>query len=77
MGGTGRTHDWGISRNRRRSQSVYLAGGLAAGVVEAIATVGPFGVDLCNGVRTDGALDEAKLAAFMVAVRSSDGAAAP
>lgn len=80
LGGTGRTHDWGISREirRRAPVPVYLAGGLTpANVAEAVATVGPFGVDLCNGVRTDGALDEAKLAAFMVAVRSSDSAAAP
>jgi phosphoribosylanthranilate isomerase len=33
--------------------------------------VRPFALDLCSGVRTDGNLDEAKLAAFMAAVRSA------
>jgi phosphoribosylanthranilate isomerase len=49
---------------------VWLAGGLNAGnVAEAIATVRPHGLDLCNGVRSDGRLDAGKLADFMSAVR--------
>ncbi len=48
---------------------VFLAGGLKAGnVVEAIQKVRPFGLDLCSGVRTDGNLDEAKLAEFFAAI---------
>jgi phosphoribosylanthranilate isomerase len=47
---------------------VYLAGGLNQdNVGDAIRLVGPFGVDLCSGVRTDGRLDESKLAAFFAA----------
>ncbi len=72
LGGTGRTHNWQVSRRIREQSDVpiYLAGGLnASNVVEAIQTVGPFGVDLCSGVRTDGALDAGKLSAFMQAVR--------
>jgi phosphoribosylanthranilate isomerase len=54
---------------------VFLAGGLTpANVGEAIATVRPFGVDLCSGVRTDGRLDQAKLEAFMAAVRAAERA---
>ncbi len=72
LGGTGRRHDWSVSRRIREAIGdvpLYLAGGLRAdNVGEAIATVEPFGLDLCSGVRTDGALDEAKLAAFMGAV---------
>ena len=71
LGGTGRAHDWAISRYivDRAERPVFLAGGLHAGNVrEAIETVRPFGVDLCSGVRTDGRLDEAKLAAFVAAV---------
>jgi phosphoribosylanthranilate isomerase len=71
LGGTGRTHDWAVSRTIRDTVScpVYLAGGLHAGnVAEAIETVAPFGVDLCSGVRTAGRLDRAKLAAFFGAV---------
>jgi phosphoribosylanthranilate isomerase len=48
---------------------VFLAGGLNAwNAVRAIQDVGPFGLDICSGVRTDGALDEAKLSSFMAAV---------
>jgi phosphoribosylanthranilate isomerase len=64
LGGTGRAHDWAISKRIREAvaKPVFLAGGLnASNVAEAIATVGPFAVDVCSGVRTDGRLDEAKL----------------
>lgn len=74
LGGTGRRHDWSLSRRIVDSSPVpvYLAGGLNAGNVrEAIETVRPFGVDVCSGVRTDGRLDEAKLLAFMNAVKLS------
>ena len=71
LGGTGRVHDWRISRRIREMSSVplYLAGGLNAGnVAEAIRVVEPHGVDICSGVRTGGKLDAAKLRAFMAAV---------
>jgi phosphoribosylanthranilate isomerase len=71
LGGTGRTHDWQISRRIRASANVpvYLAGGLTpANVATAVREVGPFALDVCNGVRTDGKLDEAKLKAFFGAV---------
>ena len=71
LGGTGRVHDWSISRRIREAVKVpiFLAGGLnASNVRQAIEQVRPFGVDLCSGVRTDGKLDEAKLAAFCRAV---------
>lgn len=74
LGGTGRRHDWAISRRIRETidKPLWLAGGLKAeNVREAIETVRPFGVDVCSGVRTDGKLDEAKLAAFFSAVDSS------
>jgi phosphoribosylanthranilate isomerase len=71
LGGTGRTHNWGISRRIRETVDipVFLAGGLNAGnVARAIAEVQPFGVDVCSGVRTDGALDGSKVEAFFAAV---------
>ncbi len=74
LGGTGRVHDWGVSRRIRDSVDVpvFLAGGLNPGNVgTAIAQVAPFGVDLCSGLRTSGRLDETKLVAFMRAVRDS------
>jgi phosphoribosylanthranilate isomerase len=73
LGGTGRTHDWQISRHIRETVAVpvYLAGGLRPdNVNEALETVQPFGLDVCTGVRTHGALDARKLAAFMAAVRN-------
>jgi phosphoribosylanthranilate isomerase len=71
LGGTGRTHDWTISATIREKVQlpIFLAGGLNPGNVrEAIAAVRPFGVDICSGLRTDGKLDAAKVAAFMSAV---------
>lgn len=76
LGGTGRTHDWGISKRIVESVNVpvYLAGGLRPeNVADAIRTVRPFGVDLCSGIRTNGRLDDEKLAAFVAAVRQVDG----
>lgn len=74
LGGTGRTHDWSMSRRIREEIDVpvFLAGGLHAGnVVQAIAAVNPFGVDVCSGVRTNGLLDQTKLAAFVAGVHST------
>lgn len=71
LGGTGRTHDWALSRRLRDSVSVpvWLAGGLGAhNVAAAIDTVQPHGVDLCSSVRTSGRLDGAKLEAFFAAL---------
>jgi len=74
LGGTGRTHDWSYSARivREAGVPVYLAGGLnAENVVEAIRAVRPAGVDVCSGVRTDGALDADKLKHFVIAARSA------
>ncbi len=67
LGGTGRRHNWQISRVIREivEVPVFLAGGLNAdNIAEAIQQVAPFGVDVCSGVRTSDQLDEQKLAAF-------------
>jgi phosphoribosylanthranilate isomerase len=74
LGGTGRRHDWRLSREIRERSGVpvFLAGGLRPeNVAEAIAEVAPFGLDLCSGVRTDGALDERKLERFFAAVAAA------
>lgn len=66
LGGTGRTHDWTISRKIREAVDIplFLAGGIKAeNVREAVEQVRPFGVDMCSGVRTDGRLDSNKVAA--------------
>lgn len=67
LGGTGRVHNWELSRKIREQIKVpmFLAGGLNKdNVVQAIETVQPFGIDLCNGVRTNSKLDRTKLEAF-------------
>jgi phosphoribosylanthranilate isomerase len=74
LGGTGRVHNWQISRRicELSPVPVYLAGGLTPdNVAEAVRTVAPFGVDVCNGVRTNGKLDEDKLARFVSALTSA------
>lgn len=71
LGGTGRTHNWAISRQivRQSPIPVYLAGGLrAANVSQAVDQVQPFGLDLCSGVRTNGRLDPQKLTDFFAAL---------
>ncbi len=67
LGGTGRIHNWEISRAIREAVTVpiFLAGGLNSdNVADAIKTVEPFAIDICSGVRTNGKLDETKLAPF-------------
>ncbi len=74
LGGTGRTHDWTLSRKIREAVNVpiFLAGGLKPeNVLDAIQAVEPFGLDLCSGVRTNGILDEAKLAQFFERVSAA------
>jgi len=64
LGGTGKTHNWDISKKIRKNISIptYLAGGINKdNVRKAIEHVEPFGIDLCSSVRTNGQLDERKL----------------
>ncbi len=73
LGGTGRTHDWRISRAICEAVKipVFLAGGLNPdNVQQAIHEVRPFGLDICSGVRTDGQLDETKLKNFFAAIEN-------
>lgn len=73
LGGTGRTHDWRLSRQIVAAVHipVYLAGGLNPdNVATAIREVRPFGVDICSGLRTDGHLDEEKVKRFFQSVEA-------
>jgi phosphoribosylanthranilate isomerase len=76
LGGTGRVHDWSVSARIREAVAptpLYLAGGLRPeNVGDAIRAVRPFGVDVCSGVRTEGALDTDLLRAFVDAVSRAD-----
>jgi len=71
LGGTGRVHNWKLSRKIREVVAcpVFLAGGLTPGNARAaIEAVEPFAVDVCSGVRTNGVLDPVKLDRFVTAV---------
>jgi phosphoribosylanthranilate isomerase len=80
LGGTGRIHNWAISRRICETvrKPVFLAGGLRPeNVGEAITQVQPFGIDVCSGVRTYGRLDSVKLEAFISAVSHRQIASSP
>ena len=67
LGGTGRIHNWNLSRLIRDNSRcpIFLAGGLTSeNVKQAIEVVQPFAIDVCSGVRTDGKLDNQKLTDF-------------
>jgi phosphoribosylanthranilate isomerase len=73
LGGTGRVHDWKLSRQIRDKSKcpIFLAGGLNPdNVRQAIQEVHPFAIDVCSGVRTDGKLDRIKLELF---IRNASG----
>jgi phosphoribosylanthranilate isomerase len=73
LGGTGRVHNWKLSRQIRDNAHcpIFLAGGLNPdNVRQAIEEVQPFAVDVCSGVRTDGNLDMKKLELFIRNVNS-------
>jgi phosphoribosylanthranilate isomerase len=71
LGGTGRVHDWNISKEicQQSGKPVFLAGGLnSENIRQAVNQVQPYAVDVCSGVRTNRQLDERKLAAFFDAL---------
>lgn len=73
LGGTGRVHDWSLSKMIRDNAKcpVFLAGGLnPANVRQAIEAVRPYAIDVCSGVRTNGVLDKTKLRDFINNARS-------
>ncbi len=74
-GGTGRVHDWRISREivRLSRKPVLLAGGLTVeNVAEAVRTVRPAGVDVASGVESSvGIKDERLMAEFIRRAREA------
>jgi phosphoribosylanthranilate isomerase len=74
LGGTGRRHDWALSRRIREQIAIplFLAGGLRPeNVRQAVEEVGPFALDVCTGVRTDRRLDAQKLRALFANLNST------
>jgi phosphoribosylanthranilate isomerase len=73
LGGTGKVHNWEISKKIRESLSIpiFLAGGLnPENAKDAIEHVGPFALDICSGIRTNGNLDVIKLKTFANKIES-------
>lgn len=74
--GSGKPFDWNLLKNLPRDGKLFiLAGGLSAeNVAEAIAFVGPDGVDVSSGVEyPDGnGKDAERIDAFVECVRSAD-----
>ncbi len=71
LGGTGKTHNWDLSKKIREKISlpIFLAGGINKdNIKKAIEHVQPYGIDLCSSVRTNGQLDESKLEALFNAL---------
>lgn len=76
LGGTGRTHDWSISRRIVAALAplpVYLAGGLTPdNVASAVRAVAPVGVDVNSGVEDAfGNKDPQRLRAFVAHARQA------
>ena len=73
FGGTGEAVDVAVARNLSPSHDFLLAGGLRPETVAAtVREARPWGVDVSSGVETDGEKDEAKIRAFIRAVREAD-----
>jgi phosphoribosylanthranilate isomerase len=72
-GGTGESFDWTLAARRRTTVPLVLSGGLTPeNVVDAIAAVRPFAVDVASGTEArPGVKDPERLRAFAAAVRST------
>lgn len=74
LGGTGRVHDWSLSRRivEEAKCPVFLAGGISRNNVQrAIREVRPYGLDLCSSVRSDNLLSADKLRGFFESVNAA------
>lgn len=72
-GGVGQSFDWTLIPNGL-PMPIVLSGGLHAGnVIEAVAKIRPWAVDVSSGVEiAKGIKDADKIAAFVAAVRTAD-----
>jgi phosphoribosylanthranilate isomerase len=78
-GGTGRSFDWDLLRERRSAVPAIVAGGLRPeNVGEAIEVAHPYAVDVASGVEAEpGRKDHDLLAAFFESVHAAAPAPAP
>ena len=69
--GTGKTFNWDLIGSV--SRPYFLAGGLAPETAaEAIGELNPYALDVSSGIETEGVKDNAKMAAFISAVRKEE-----
>ena len=77
-GGSGQRFDWSLAVALAEQRDLIVAGGLAPdNVAEAVRVLHPYGVDVASGVEAPGnprKKDEAKLRAFVAAVRAAEAA---
>lgn len=71
--GSGEKADWNTASTLAAAAEVVLAGGLDVGnIADAIAQVGPFGVDVSSGVESSrGVKDPARIREFVAAARAA------
>jgi phosphoribosylanthranilate isomerase len=76
-GGSGVMADWSAAAELAKKYPLLLAGGLTPeNVADAVRQVNPWGVDVASGVESGpGSKDEAKMIAFVNAVRAVDSKA--
>ena len=77
IGGTGRTHDWALTkrlRSRIHPHPLILAGGLTpSNIRSAIKTVRPYGVDVSSGVEIKpGVKDHSKMKEFIEIAKETE-----
>jgi phosphoribosylanthranilate isomerase len=77
-GGSGVTADWSAAAELAKKYPLLLAGGLTPEIVaDAVRQVRPWGVDVASGVESrPGVKDEAKMKAFVQAVREAESSEA-
>ncbi|MDI9645577.1 MAG: phosphoribosylanthranilate isomerase [Archaeoglobales archaeon] len=70
--GSGKIHDWTLSREVAKKYPIILAGGLnVKNVVDAINFVKPIGVDVSSGVENNGLKDEFLVSEFVRRVKNA------
>ncbi|MCS7119049.1 MAG: phosphoribosylanthranilate isomerase [Archaeoglobaceae archaeon] len=70
--GSGKVHDWSVSREVAKRYPIILAGGLNKNnVIHAIEFVKPLGVDVSSGVEKNGFKDENLVSEFVKVVKNA------